>query len=46
MKKEAILFGASTLGEKALSLIQKDYDILFFSDNDPGKWGKKLMESK
>lgn len=35
-----ILFGASTLGEKAFQKMKKDYKIEFFCDNDSKKWGQ------
>lgn len=43
MKKNILLFGASTLGEIAhKSLINKKYNIVGYIDNDKSKWGKKI----
>lgn len=41
-KKSIVIFGASNYGKKALNILKEDYKILFFSDNDPDKWGKKI----
>lgn len=37
-----ILFGASSLGEKAFNDLKEEYRILFFCDNNPNKWGHKF----
>jgi hypothetical protein len=36
---KAVLFGASSLGHYAASVLSREYDIVAFVDNDAGKWG-------
>ena len=41
-REDVIIFGASRLGEIALNILSDKYNILYFSDNDKSKWGKKF----
>lgn len=42
MKPKCIIFGASKTGKSAYRLLQKEYEIIGFSDNDSSKWGKEF----
>lgn len=42
MKKDAILFGASSLGEGAFHILKSQFNFIFYCDNDSKKWGNKL----
>lgn len=46
MKKNIILFGASSSGQAAFMLLKNEFNIICFCDNDPGKWGGKLSGIK
>ena len=37
-----VLFGAGTLGRKLRSALAASFQVLAFSDNEPGKWGSTL----
>jgi len=45
-KPDVILFGASTLGKKILFNYKDHWNIRYFTDNDPNKWGKTVMGVK
>lgn len=38
---DLIIFGASGFGKKAISYLEKNYNVLCWLDNDCTKWGKK-----
>lgn len=38
MREKIIIFGASKSGQLALQKLNKDHDVVFFSDNDKNKW--------
>lgn len=44
----AVIFGAGEIGTALYAMLQKNdyYGVIGFSDNDPGKWGKRLMGKK
>lgn len=42
MKTDVVLFGASRLGQVAYLFLKEQCNILFFCDNDPNKWEKKV----
>lgn len=42
MKKNIILFGASSLGKKAYSSLKDEYEIICFCDNSEQKWGREF----
>ena len=42
-EKKLVLFGAGIGGVRTLSLYLKNYEVSYFSDNDPQKWGKTVM---
>ena len=37
---KALIFGTGSSGKKLLPLIQKQYQVIAFTDNDKNKWGK------
>lgn len=41
-KFNVVLFGASHLGQKALSILRDNENIKYFCDNDKQKWGKRI----
>jgi len=41
--KKLILFGAGAFGAQTLILNLKDYNVAYFCDNDPQKWGTLFM---
>ncbi|BDB02544.1 asparagine synthase-related protein [Clostridium botulinum] len=44
--KDVVLFGASTLGEKAYKFLKEGYNILAFCDNDYKKWDTEFCGIK
>lgn len=42
IKKNIVLFGASTMGMIAYENLKEEYNIVHFLDNDKDKWGTKL----
>lgn len=44
--KRIILFGASSMGEIAYKELQKEYNIVYFTDNDKKRWGNKLLNTE
>lgn len=43
MKEKCIIFGAGGHGNIAYTLLQEEYDIIGFSDNDKTKWGELFL---
>ena len=43
---DVIFFGASKLGKRMLFNYKDKWNIRYFSDNDPNKWGKTIMGVK
>lgn len=46
MKKEIIVFGASLAAENTRPLLENEYNIIAYSDNDKSKWGKAFLNRK
>lgn len=42
MNTDIVLFGASNLGKATFILLKNSYNIVWFCDNDPEKWGKSI----
>ena len=40
---EIIVFGTGEVGKNAASLLEQDFHILFFVDNDEKKWGTQFF---
>ena len=38
-RKQLVLFGASSLGIKAIEVLKYEHDSIYFCDNDKKKWG-------
>lgn len=42
-QRKVVLFGAGTLGKRALALLREmECDVVAFSDNDPSAWGTEI----
>jgi len=44
MKEKCIVFGAGGYGCKAYELLEEEYDIIGFCDNNKKKWGSTLLD--
>lgn len=45
-KEDVIIFGAGVSGKKLLGIINSIYSVLYFCDNDEGKWGELICGVK
>ena len=44
--KKCIIFGASRTGSVAKEMLEKEYEIIAFSDNSEKKWGQEFCEKR
>lgn len=42
MNRDVVIFGSGEVGKSAAQLLEKDFHILFLTDNDEKKWGMEL----